>query len=196
VLAVIVIALGEPPPGAKFLLFAALAGIAETVGVAALYRGLSVGVMIIRRADRRHRPGGAARGRDRTRRAARDDSGGGDRPRRRRHADRTRASPGSEWPRAVFVVAVALTRPAPLPQGREVPVIALISLLIIAADAMYATASTKGILVSSRHSARSIRSSRSRWPASTCASGSSHASGSGSRSRSAASWRSRRASDR
>jgi uncharacterized membrane protein len=46
-LAVIVAALGEPPPGGDFLLFAAFAGISETIGVAALYRGLAVGVMSI-----------------------------------------------------------------------------------------------------------------------------------------------------
>jgi drug/metabolite transporter (DMT)-like permease len=47
VLAVVVIALGEEPPGGSFLLYAVLAGVAETVGVAALYRGLATGVMTI-----------------------------------------------------------------------------------------------------------------------------------------------------
>jgi drug/metabolite transporter (DMT)-like permease len=44
-LSVIVISRGEGPPGAVFLLFAALAGLSEAVGVAALYRGLAVGAM-------------------------------------------------------------------------------------------------------------------------------------------------------
>src|SRR5829696_2528502 len=47
VLMVIVVGLGEPPPGGDFLLFAALAGISETIGVAALYRGLAVGMMSV-----------------------------------------------------------------------------------------------------------------------------------------------------
>jgi drug/metabolite transporter (DMT)-like permease len=38
---------GQGPPGGAFLLYAALAGTAEALGVAALYRGLSVGVMSI-----------------------------------------------------------------------------------------------------------------------------------------------------
>jgi drug/metabolite transporter (DMT)-like permease len=46
-LAAIVLAFGGDPPGARFLGFAALAGLAETVGVAALYRGLASGVMSI-----------------------------------------------------------------------------------------------------------------------------------------------------
>jgi drug/metabolite transporter (DMT)-like permease len=44
-LAGIVVAAGEPPPGGSFVLFAALAGLSEAVGVAALYRGLAVGTM-------------------------------------------------------------------------------------------------------------------------------------------------------
>lgn len=44
-LAAMVLALGGGPLGGAFLLFAALAGVSETVGVAALYRGLAVGVM-------------------------------------------------------------------------------------------------------------------------------------------------------
>jgi drug/metabolite transporter (DMT)-like permease len=38
---------GGGPPSGTFLLYAALAGIAEALGVAALYRGLAVGVMSI-----------------------------------------------------------------------------------------------------------------------------------------------------
>lgn len=43
----VVLAFGGAPPGGDFLLYAALAGLCETVGVAALYRGLAVGVMSI-----------------------------------------------------------------------------------------------------------------------------------------------------
>jgi drug/metabolite transporter (DMT)-like permease len=46
-LAVIVAAAGEGPPDAEFLVYAALAGLAEAVGVAALYRGLAAGTMSI-----------------------------------------------------------------------------------------------------------------------------------------------------
>jgi drug/metabolite transporter (DMT)-like permease len=46
-LCAIVLSLGDPPPGGRFLAYAAIAGLAETVGVAALYRGLAVGVMSI-----------------------------------------------------------------------------------------------------------------------------------------------------
>jgi drug/metabolite transporter (DMT)-like permease len=46
-LAVIVAASGEGPPGGEHLLYAVLAGLAEAVGVAALYRGLAVGTMSI-----------------------------------------------------------------------------------------------------------------------------------------------------
>lgn len=44
-LAVLVAALGEPLPAQRFLLYAAAAGLAEGLGVAALYRGLAVGTM-------------------------------------------------------------------------------------------------------------------------------------------------------
>jgi drug/metabolite transporter (DMT)-like permease len=46
-LSLVVASLGDGPPGGSFLLYAALAGLAETVGVAALYRGLAAGVMSI-----------------------------------------------------------------------------------------------------------------------------------------------------
>jgi drug/metabolite transporter (DMT)-like permease len=46
-LAAFVLAFGGEPPGARFLGFAALAGLGETIGVAALYRGLASGVMSI-----------------------------------------------------------------------------------------------------------------------------------------------------
>lgn len=47
VLALIVLPLGHAPPDGRFVLYAALAGLAEVVGVAALYRGLAVGLMSI-----------------------------------------------------------------------------------------------------------------------------------------------------
>jgi uncharacterized membrane protein len=46
-LSIIVVSRGEGPPDGAFLLYAAIAGLSETVGVAALYRGLAVGVMSI-----------------------------------------------------------------------------------------------------------------------------------------------------
>jgi drug/metabolite transporter (DMT)-like permease len=46
-LAIVVAVVGEGPPGGTFLLYAAIAGLAEAVGVAALYRGLAVGTMSI-----------------------------------------------------------------------------------------------------------------------------------------------------
>lgn len=42
-----VVSRGEGPPGDAFLLYAAISGLSETVGVAALYRGLAVGTMSI-----------------------------------------------------------------------------------------------------------------------------------------------------
>jgi drug/metabolite transporter (DMT)-like permease len=47
VLAAFVIPFGAGPPDGSFLVYAALAGLAEALGVAALYRGLAVGVMSI-----------------------------------------------------------------------------------------------------------------------------------------------------
>lgn len=43
----IVLSLGEPVPDRRFVAYAVLAGLSELVGVAALYRGLSIGVMSI-----------------------------------------------------------------------------------------------------------------------------------------------------
>jgi uncharacterized membrane protein len=43
--ALIVLGSGEGPPSDSYLHYAVLAGVSETVGVAALYRGLAVGVM-------------------------------------------------------------------------------------------------------------------------------------------------------
>jgi drug/metabolite transporter (DMT)-like permease len=47
VLAVVTIVLGEGPPDGKFLAYGVVAGLAEALGVAALYRGLAVGKMSI-----------------------------------------------------------------------------------------------------------------------------------------------------
>ena len=46
-LAVLVAARGNGPPEARYLLYAALAGIAGAIGLAALYRGLAVGSMSV-----------------------------------------------------------------------------------------------------------------------------------------------------
>jgi drug/metabolite transporter (DMT)-like permease len=46
-LSAFVIPFGEGPPEGSFLAYAAIAGLAECIGVAALYRGLSAGVMSI-----------------------------------------------------------------------------------------------------------------------------------------------------
>jgi drug/metabolite transporter (DMT)-like permease len=47
VLALVVLGSGEGPPAGEFVVYAVLAGLSEAVGVAALYRGLAVGVMSI-----------------------------------------------------------------------------------------------------------------------------------------------------
>jgi uncharacterized membrane protein len=46
-LAAIVLSTGGNPPEGRYLLYGALAGVSEAVGVAALYRGLAVGVMSV-----------------------------------------------------------------------------------------------------------------------------------------------------
>jgi drug/metabolite transporter (DMT)-like permease len=46
-LVAVVIASGESPPEGQYILYGAIAGLAEAVGVAALYRGLAVGTMSI-----------------------------------------------------------------------------------------------------------------------------------------------------
>jgi drug/metabolite transporter (DMT)-like permease len=190
VLAVVVAALGEPPPGREFLIYAALAGIAETVGVAALYRGLAVGVMSIVAPVAATAPVvplvvGLALGEEPATvqaagialavvgiviTASRSEAGDA----RGQvvgasvlfgalcalgfgsfYVAMDAASEGEiQWALlfaratsvAVFLLVVVGTRPAPFPAGRELPVIAVIGLLIIAADAMYATASTEGVL--------------------------------------------------
>jgi drug/metabolite transporter (DMT)-like permease len=190
VLALVVIALGEPPPSGEFLLYAGLAGIAETIGVAALYRGLAVGVMSIVAPVAATAPVvplivGLALGElpatiqgagialavvGIVLTACRSDSG--DAPAQAVgpsilfgalcalgfgsfYVAMDAASEGEiQWALliargtsvAVFVAVIAFTRPSPAPARSDVPLIVLIGILIIAADAMYAIASTKGVL--------------------------------------------------
>ena len=188
-LAVIVIALGEPPPEGKFLVFAALAGVGETLGVAALYRGLSVGVMSIVAPVAATAPvvplivglalgelpatiqgAGIALAVVGIVLTSRTDSG--DAAAKAVgpsimfgaltalgfgsfYVAMDAASEGEiQWALLiargvaviVFLGAVALTRPSPAPQRKDLPLIALIGVLIITADWMYATATTKGVL--------------------------------------------------
>jgi drug/metabolite transporter (DMT)-like permease len=189
-ISVLVLALGEGPPDAEFLVFAALAGVSEAVGVAALYRGLAVGVMSIVAPVAATAPvvplvvglalgelpapiqaagiGLAVAGIVIT--ACRSD-GGGDSDRAVAmsvafgglcalgfgsfYVAMDAASEGEiQWALLVarltavglFVVALTLTRPASALRRGDVPVIASIGLLIIGADAMYASASTHGVL--------------------------------------------------
>jgi drug/metabolite transporter (DMT)-like permease len=191
VLALVVISVGEPPPGGEFLLFGFLAGISEAIGVAALYRGLAIGVISIVAPVAATAPivpllvglalgevPGTLQGAGIALAvvgiviaATRSEASG--RPGQALgpslffgavcalgfgsfYVAMDAASEGGEiqWALllaratsvAVFIVVVVLTRPAPAPRREEIPVIAGIGLLIIAADAMYATASTKGIL--------------------------------------------------
>jgi drug/metabolite transporter (DMT)-like permease len=189
-LAVVVVPFGEGPPERSFILYAALAGLSETVGVAALYRGLAVGTMSIVAPVAATAPvvpvvvGMAL----------------GELPSRVQGAGITLAAlgivvtacdaesahlarPGAiasvvfglltalgfgsfyvamdaasegEIPWAllvarltavfVFVAAIVLTRPSLAVRRAHVPAIAAIGVLIIAADSMYATASTEGLL--------------------------------------------------
>jgi drug/metabolite transporter (DMT)-like permease len=190
VLAAIAISLGEAPPSGEFLLFAALAGLSEAVGVAALYRGLAVGTTSIVAPVAASAPVvplvvGLALGELPTPiqgvgvalavsgiviTACR--SGQQHEPRRAVRASvffgamcalgfgcfyvaMDAASEGEiQWALlvarasavALFAAALALVRPSAAPRGRDVPVIASIGVLIIAADAMYASASTRGVL--------------------------------------------------
>ena len=187
---VIVVPLGEGPPGAEFLVFAAVAGVSEAVGVAALYRGLAVGatsivapvaatapvvplavglalgelpepiqgagialavvgiLITVSRSDRGHELGRAAGASVFF--GALCALGFGS-----FYVAMDAASEGDiQWALLVaratavvmFVAAVALARPSATLRGRDVPAIASIGLLIIAADAMYASASTRGVL--------------------------------------------------
>jgi drug/metabolite transporter (DMT)-like permease len=190
VLSVIVAGLGEGPPGGEFLLYAALAGVSEAVGVAALYRGLAVGVMSIVAPVAATAPVvplvvGLALGElpapiqavgialavvGIVLTACR--SGAGDEPSRivalslifgtlcalgfgSFYVAMDAASEGEiQWALlvaratavALFVVAIVLARPPAALRRGDVPVVASIGVLVIAADAMYASASTRGVL--------------------------------------------------
>lgn len=190
VLAMIVIVLGGPAPDARQLLLAALAGLGEIVGVAALYRGLAVGSMSIVAPVAAIAPivpllAGFAMGEvplplqtsgivliitglvltsQRANAPA---------------AERTKigssiayglvsalgfgvffvlidSASESSIPWALFMarltavvllaVAVVLTRSRVMPRSADLPVTSLIGLLILAADFMYATATTIGLM--------------------------------------------------
>jgi uncharacterized membrane protein len=184
-----VVVVGEGPPGGRFLLYAAVAGLAETVAIAALYRGLAVGVMSIvapvaatapvvpvavgmvlgetpgpiqgagvalailgilltsgqRGSGARAKVGASvafgllsALGFGGFYVAMDAASEGGQIPWTLMMARITSVS--------VFVAVILFTRPRVGVRGADVPVIALIGLLIIAGDAMYAVASTQGLL--------------------------------------------------
>jgi drug/metabolite transporter (DMT)-like permease len=190
VLAVVVAVAGGDAPAASFLLFGALAGISEAIGVAALYRGLAVGVtsivaptaatapavplavgialgevpepvqaagialavagivIIVCRSDPRDTPRGAAFPSVALGLVCALGFGGF-------YVAMDAASEGEiPWAllaaraTAVLLFVIAkIVRPAPLAMpARDVAVVACIGLLIIGADAMYATASTHGIL--------------------------------------------------
>jgi drug/metabolite transporter (DMT)-like permease len=188
-LAAIVIAAGEGPPGARHVLFGIIAGFCEAVAIAAFYRGLAVGVMSIVSpiaATAPMVPVGAAlvlgelpaphqgagivlvvvgiaamsfepSGRSGSRSGAPSvlfglmtalGFGGF------LVAMDAASEGGVPWAllmaRLTAVAAFAaafLARRAPLAVRRsEVPVLVLIGVLIIGADSMYATASTKGLL--------------------------------------------------
>jgi drug/metabolite transporter (DMT)-like permease len=137
---------GQGPPGGAFLLYAALAGTAEAGGVAALYRGLSVGVMSIVAPVAATAPvvstsvlfGGITA------------LGFGS-----FYVAMDAASEGEiSWALLVarltavtlFVAALLLARPGVDMRRADLPVIVGIGVLIIAGDSMYATASTHGLL--------------------------------------------------
>ena len=88
----------------------------------------------------------------------------------------------------VFAAGMLLRRAPLAVRGAELPVIALIGVLIVCADSMYAIASTQGLLGVVAVLSSLYRSSPSVWLASTCASGSNGFSRSASPCASAASW--------
>jgi drug/metabolite transporter (DMT)-like permease len=187
---VLVISRGEAPPGGAFLLYAALAGLSETLGVAALYRGLAVGVMSIVAPIAATAPVvpvvvgivlGELPAPLQAAGIALAVAGIVATACRRRAAEVTRpvlassvvfglltaigfgsfyvamdaASEGEiPWALlvarltavAVFVGVIALTRSRIAVRRSDLPVIAAIGVLVIAADSMYATATTHGLL--------------------------------------------------
>jgi drug/metabolite transporter (DMT)-like permease len=189
-LAVIAIGRGEGPPAAGFLVFAVLAGLSETVGVAALYRGLASGLMSVVAPVAAAAPvvpivaalalgelptaiqgggiGLAVAGIVLTVRGRPATAGPGATLRASvvlgllaavgfgsfyvaldaaSEFDVTWALLGARITTiAVFLGAVAATRQRIEVPHRDLPVLALIGLLIVAADALFAVASTLGLL--------------------------------------------------
>jgi drug/metabolite transporter (DMT)-like permease len=188
-LAVYVAIRGPGPPGGEFLLYAGLAGVAEAIGVAALYRGLAVGVMSLVAPTASTAPvvpivAGVALGElpgavqwagialavtgivVASRARSQDGTGSGTAGQSLGfglisalgfgafYVALDAASEGNiPWALATAkLTAVALfagfalyARGTPL-HARDLPVLALIGLLIVAADSMYAAASTEGLL--------------------------------------------------
>jgi drug/metabolite transporter (DMT)-like permease len=189
VLALIAGVLTESPPDGRYLAYAALAGLAEAVGIAALYRGLAVGVMsivapvaatapvipvavgmvlgetpgpiqgagvglailgIVLTSGQRDSENGAKVGASVVFGLLAALGFGGF------YVAMDAASEGGQIPWtllmaritsvAVFAAAIVVTRSRVAVKGADVPVIALIGMLIIAGDAMYAVASTQGLL--------------------------------------------------
>jgi drug/metabolite transporter (DMT)-like permease len=182
VLAFIVVARGLPAPEGRFLAYAAIAGLGEAVGIAALYRGLAVGQMTVVAPIAATAPvlpvlAGLAAGevpgpvasvgvvlaaagvaitsarRDAVNTASSRLAGFGsfflamdlaseaDVPWALLAARLTSVLAVG----AVTVVAIARTGRLRIQRG-DLHVMALIGLLIVAADAMYATATTRGLL--------------------------------------------------
>jgi drug/metabolite transporter (DMT)-like permease len=186
-LAAILLASGDPLPEGRFLLYATLAGLAEAVGVAAFYRGLSVGVMsivspiaatapvipVVAALALGELPGplqaagiALAVGGIAMISLERGDGEGRDLGPSVLFGLLTALGFGGflvamdaaseasiPWALAIarlaavaaFAIAFLITRP-PLAPRRELPVLTLIGLLIVGADAMYAVASTKDLL--------------------------------------------------
>jgi drug/metabolite transporter (DMT)-like permease len=195
-LAAVVVAHGEGLPGGSFLLAAALAGLTEAVGVAALYRGLAAGTMsivapvaatapvvpvaagiLIGEAPAPLQLAGVllaivgivltsspgtpeqpATGQKPSSRANRASAGFGILAALGFGGFYVAMDAASEvdvpWALfgarvtavAAFAVAAAVSRSRPALSARDLPVLALIGVLIVSADGMYAVASTVGLL--------------------------------------------------
>jgi drug/metabolite transporter (DMT)-like permease len=184
----IVLAHGDGPPGASFLLYAVIAGVGEAVGVAALYRGLAVGVMSIVAPVAATAPlvpvvaaivlgelpepiqgAGIVLGVAGLAIISLDPSGDQSGNVRRSLlfglltalgfgsflvALDGASEGGVPWALlvarlttvAIFAAAFVVTRPPRAVRRADLPVLALIGVLVVGADSMYAVASTKGLL--------------------------------------------------
>jgi drug/metabolite transporter (DMT)-like permease len=184
----IVLAHGDGPPGASFLLYAVIAGVGEAVGVAALYRGLAVGVMSIVAPVAATAPlvpvvaaivlgelpepiqgAGIVLGVAGLAIISLDPSGDQSGNVRRSLlfglltalgfgsflvALDGASEGGVPWALlvarlttvAIFATAFLVTRPPLAVRRADLPVLALIGVLVVGADSMYAVASTKGLL--------------------------------------------------